>query len=200
MLEKNIYVKFNNSIINKIKSLNSKDIIILSNRTEAYFLKDPIDSKQPIKDKEYVDLLLKKWVLNVDKFAKILNNEKIYLVIFAPTPIFRDSQDVITYDLCTQEWFRSYNAIPKGCKTKQNRKELILRKKPIMKALKKLEKDNKNVFIYDPFEILCPESNKECSIFLDNKQIMYDDDHISSLGAELIYPSFNNFLLNNGLI
>lgn len=193
---------------NFISELKDNDIVILSSRWEHYLYEDFYnlphksrrrllfsDNGQPIDSEEVFQIFEQK----IEKIAIDLKDKNLKLIIFAPLPVFKGSQNPSPSWACTKEWFRPL--LNKNCSAKyqESRKNIEKRNIKINEVFNRLKKKNKNIYIYDPFNLLCP-SETICSTINNDIILFRDDDHLSRDGAKYLLPSFIDFLKINELI
>ncbi len=190
------------------KKLNKGDIILFSSRLEDhlyedFFNKDASDTRRKhfsdngeyINNKQTLDLYIDK----LEIIAKQATTKGINIVVMAPLPVFKGMQYTRESYTCQKEWFRPL--IPDECKIDNfvEKKSVILnRVEPIQKELYLLSEENKNLFIYDIFDYLCPDDICSTSIF--GIKMFRDDDHFSKEGALYLKENFIEFLQKNRLI
>jgi peptidoglycan/LPS O-acetylase OafA/YrhL len=119
-----------------------------------------------------------------ERFIDALKPLGLKVLFDAPKPIFRSPP------FRCSDWFNRRNPI---CRPgfEVSREELLLRRKPAMEALDRLQQA-RNILVWDPFPILCSESN--CSAFDGENPVFFDGDHLSSYGNRLLVPSFTQRL------
>ncbi len=116
------------------------------------------------------------WISSLENFANIANKQNAKIIIQTPTPEWVKEKN----KLCStqnKQWFNSMN--PRDCQIKSdffiNEKTGIYRN--LFKKLYKLSITNQNIYLFDTYKFVCPEST--CSFSKDGKDIYRDDDHIS---------------------
>ncbi len=112
------------------------------------------------------------------------------IIIFMPLPRFS-----YPGTLCTPEWFKNGKWLSEICTV--DKAELIKRFKDSYATITNL---NPKVLKYNPLDILCPDN--ECQIIDSNTKeyLFVDGHHLSSFGAEYLYPSFSEFLIKENLL
>ena len=131
-----------------------------------------------------------------EKAIKIAATKKASVILIGPTPYF---EKIAPYRLCAKAWFRPAFAIPKNCTALAPRARLANEASGFSQYLTRLTKEHKNVFLYDAFDVLCPQDVKYCTSSKSGRSLYKDSDHLSSYGAESLYPSFTSFLHHNHL-
>lgn len=118
-----------------------------------------------------------------EEFIPTINRLKslgFNIVIDAPKPIFASPP------YRCSDWFNQMNPICKGGTTIK-RDYLLNLREPVVQSLNKID----GIYIWDPFPILCPSSQKECSPFDKNgKPMFFDGDHLSGYGNKILYSDF----------
>jgi len=130
----------------------------------------------------------------IDEIAKKLQFRGIKLVIFAPIPVFRGDENPLPLEACTQEWFRPFISIKCPSNYNEEKENIKIRNKYISNSLAKLSNRHENVYIFNPFDLLCPDK-KICTTLVDGKKLFRDDDHLSREGAKYLFDDFKDFLL-----
>lgn len=97
-----------------------------------------------------------------------------------PVPAFRCS-----------DWFNKNNPIGRNG-ISISREELDGHRNNVMEVLQTIVQDQPNMFIWDPFKILCPD--KTCSAFEGERVVFFDGDHLSNYGCQKLKKSFLNDL------
>ena len=133
------------------------------------------------------------------EIADKLLKKGIKLVIFAPLPVFRGVANPPPDWACTKEWFRPFAS--KSCSSyyQEKRSNIEVRNQSIRDAFERTQSKYSNVYIYDPFDLLCP-SKSLCKTIVDDTKIFRDDDHLSRDGARYLYKDFNEFLYTNNIL
>ncbi|PZD74475.1 O-acetyltransferase OatA [Acaryochloris thomasi RCC1774] len=119
------------------------------------------------------------------EIVKKFSDLSMTVVIDAPKPVFSSPP------FRCSDWFNASNPVCSSAFTTE-RDFLLGYRKPVMDKLNKLASHSSNVFIWDPFPILCKAD--ECSAFDGNQPLFYDGDHLSSYGSRALYPSFLSVL------
>jgi peptidoglycan/LPS O-acetylase OafA/YrhL len=104
------------------------------------------------------------------------------LVIFeAPKPIFRAPA------FRCSDWFNRRNPICAGGLT-MSRDYLLQYRKPILDAMHTLSQRHEHVYVWDPFDALCPTMT--CEAVVNGSPLFLDGDHLSAHGNRVLYPEF----------
>jgi hypothetical protein len=115
-----------------------------------------------------------------------LRQKKVHVLLDAPMPIFKSPP------FRCSDWFNHMNPI---CSSGfiMSRDFLLKHREPVMDSIAILKKRHSNLSIWDPFFVLCKDSN--CSAFDGDKPLFFDQDHLSGHGARALAPSFREKLL-----
>ena len=107
----------------------------------------------------------------------------VYVLIDAPKPVLKSPP------YRCSDWFNKMNPI---CSPELSvKREFLLKlRQPVMDSLRILENRHKNLFVWDPFFVLCEEEN--CSAYDGDKPLFFDGDHLSGHGNRILTPSFRN--------
>ena len=108
------------------------------------------------------------------------------VVIFeAPTPIFRAPA------FRCSDWFNRRNPI---CVSglKMSRDYLLEYREPVLEAMTRLSRRHERVYVWDPFNTLCP--TMMCEAVVNGSPLFLDGDHLSAHGNRVLYPEFVEFL------
>jgi peptidoglycan/LPS O-acetylase OafA/YrhL len=185
--------------------LEKGDNVILSSFLERNFIEgtlikrfkdNPIqrysrDWKKPISANE----ALKDWSNEVQRLAQSLHARGINLILIAPHPTFPENNPIV----CTKEWFRPDTSTC-SAKFSISREKFRQRILPISSVLTRLSKENANIYVFDPFPLLCPPSNTLCFPNIGDTQLYTDEHHLSTEGSLFLYDDFTSFLSRNNLL
>ena len=181
-----------NHVLNKI---SKNDIVIISERHERNFAPKMLDERHepPFLFFENNNQISRREATNrfgeyLKTLYKEINKKNASLIIFQPTHSFKGI--TLPPNVCRQ-WFASLN---KECK-----KGLTINRDSVLDNLSYIrdmhirisEETNNGITIFDPFPILCPPNQIECSQILNGKPLYLDGDHLSEEGALIMK---NNFL------
>ena len=110
------------------------------------------------------------------------------VLIDAPKPIFKAPAN-----RCS-DWFNHMNPICAAGLT-INRDVLEQLRAPQMRLLGHLQREYSNLYVWDPFPLLCPDSL--CSAFDDSQlPLFFDSNHLSGHGNRVLEASFSTALLS----
>ena len=193
---------------NFIKKMRSGDIVLLSSRWEHQLYEDFYNLEHSSRRRKLFskdgiqithDQAINIFENKLDQIADKLLKKGIKLVIFAPLPVFRGVANPPPDWACTKEWFRPFAS--KSCNSyyQEKRSNIEERNQSIQDAFERTERKYSNVYIYDPFDLLCP-SKSLCTTIVDETKIFRDDDHLSRDGARYLYKDFTNFLYTKNLL
>jgi peptidoglycan/LPS O-acetylase OafA/YrhL len=136
------------------------------------------------------------WLDHVADLANQLESKQASLVVLATIPEFEWEVNP-TSEICKQQWFRP--SPPATCAGKtQDKQELLRRHQHINEALEAIAAKHPNLYVYKPFDLLCP--GETCSTSLNGELIYRDYSHLSYLGAEYLHDDFTEFLKENSLL
>ena len=150
-----------------------------------------------LKKRESKEKHFNEWLTALVNYAKLLDTKGAKIIISNPTPEFPDAW----HRLCKgqyDQWFNKFSR--KDCTLPKNR---FISKGgkyyEIIENLKEISKSSKNIYIFDAFETMCPEST--CR-FSENGRILYrDSTHISNYAIlNKIAPDLLIFLKKNNIL
>jgi peptidoglycan/LPS O-acetylase OafA/YrhL len=107
---------------------------------------------------------------------------QVYVLFAEPTPIFKAPT------FRCSDWFNRSNPICVG-QNEQSRQELERLRAPIVQAMAQLAKGNRDIYLWDPFPVLCPKAT--CTTYSKDRPLFFDGDHLSNYGNLVIYPSLS---------
>jgi len=97
-----------------------------------------------------------------------------------PAPAFRCS-----------DWFNRSNPVcVSGLEV--SRDYLLQYREPILDAMNRLSRRHERVYVWDPFNTLCPTTT--CEAVVNGSPLFLDGDHLSAHGNRVLYPEFADFL------
>lgn len=187
----------NKRVYNQINRLDYQEnnIIILSSYLAYYFGQPRIGTRRYERINYYLESgvtenpqdALVRWLKELKKFAQDNQNTKI--VVMFPTP---EMPDLYPLDLCTQEWFRRKPS--DKCFVKIEREELTKKNEKFTIILRREIESIPNLVAFDPFALLCPESEKYCHAVQDNQRLYSDENHLTLQATDKIRDNFLQFL------
>jgi peptidoglycan/LPS O-acetylase OafA/YrhL len=191
-----------------LNQLNKGDIVVLSSRWEHHMFQDFYNlehstrKRQLFNDNENPiapDTALRIFINNLSRVVDLAGLKGIKIIVVAPLPVFKGINNPPGPWACSDEWFRPFPA--KNCNNNysEERNSIEARTLAIKDSLLALALHKKNLFVYNPFDLLCPNKDK-CSTSIRGVKIFRDDDHLSREGALFLKEDFINFLKSNLLI
>ena len=206
----NLIKDIKNEIISKV---NQGDILFISIRMPYQFIEkwyEQIDDFHFLKndvlleDKNSYKRHFAEWLNSINQLTKILSSKNVKVILFNPTPEFpqvlNKFRDVRLCRVHNSQWFNQFGredcsfSYPLNYLTSSSGKYF-----EIIKEIELLSKDNKNMYIFNTLEVLCPGS--KCHYIMDGKPIYKDDDHITSFTAtNLLVPKLLEFIEAQNII
>jgi hypothetical protein len=136
-------------------------------------------------------------------FAKAINQltedmapRGVRIILFGSMPSF-DSRAKMSLPMttCQQEWFRPHWSISPQCQPVLiNRSAEENRLAPLRDLLNQLDQSIPNLTVFNPFNSLCPPSQRECSTHAGERMLFSDGDHLTNAGAKQVSEAFLRFL------
>ena len=120
--------------------------------------------------------------LGMQEFAQTLARRGVKLVVQAPLPKLDDSATV-----CVPTWYMRART---SCLTPKLRD--LQARALALSLTRELARSEPNVLIWDPYELLCPEST--CSHFQAGRPLFRDNHHLSLYGGRFLGPHFLAYL------
>jgi hypothetical protein len=117
------------------------------------------------------------------------------VVIISPMPYF---SNIVPAIHCQKSWYRPAFSIPKECTAYVSRRKLKQEMAATNSFISGLSTGHENVF--DAFRTLCPDQQSSCTNMRNGMSLYKDDNHLSSYGAEMLYPDFIAFLRRHNLL
>ena len=148
---------------------------------------------------KFIDGTLTSYINLLENFLKNNTSKNINIVYFAPSPKY---PAVGPGSLCTLQWFRPAWAISDRCKygLTEDLNEQLARRNDFLIAIKYLEKNYSNFYVFDPFDVLCGSDGKLCTPLRDGHILYRDESHLTEYGSEVMSEPFIQFLVNHGLL
>ena len=195
-LRKNLSSKNNNhqkSIEDYLsKNIKNKDLVIIFNHLNKVFQEK---KNQTHKERELFREGINAWLTNLENFVNKMDKKGVNVIIFKPHPLFTDfkkSKSINTLT-CFRSNIKLY--INKSCYAEFERAKQRESLKLISHKLDLLALKNHNLFVFDPFPILCKDE-KICKNIVNNKITYFDESHLNNYGGELLYDDFYKLLKN----
>jgi len=148
----------------------------------------------PAGTKHDVDANLRDYAAALAALAQRLAAVHASLVVVAPGP----EHPGYAPETCTPQWFKPAWSLPSTCSYSE-RAPLIQNDAPVRRALYEVARANANVFVYDPFSILC-QSDSRCFVSHAGQSLYADDNHLNVNGATFLYDDFMKFLWRNNIV
>jgi peptidoglycan/LPS O-acetylase OafA/YrhL len=174
-----------------VKQAERGDVLFLSSlRLNRYGDQWTLFPDAKVKDTQVSALAVRDRTLALEEAKSMLaglDGSGLKIIIDAPKPILRAPP------FRCSDWFNMHNPI---CQPglSISRAELLEYRKPIMESIAKLEAYRPDIYVWDPFAILCPTDT--CSAFDENaKPLFFDGDHLSGHGNNVLSPSFQALLI-----
>jgi hypothetical protein len=124
-------------------------------------------------------------VEEADNVLDRLVRDGAVIIFEAPKPIFRAPA------FRCADWFNVKNPICKPGLT-ISRDYLLHYRTPVLDAMISLSRRHEHVYVWDPFETLCPTAT--CAALVNGLPLFLDGDHLSANGNRVLYPNFLGFL------
>ena len=181
--DKNYKTKLKN--LHKKLSLYKDKTIIISIRLSHYLEKDWI--LKNTSDQSYSNKI-QNIIFNFEKFFDTFQNSKFILINAIPESKTHTEECIFNEFLRKKINYDIFN------KCHFNKKSDQKRYLDFTKTLKIIKKNRKNVFIFDPYNLLCPDT--KCHNFDLNKDffILIDKDHLSIEASKYLGDYLNEFL------
>lgn len=118
----------------------------------------------------------------LSQFLHHFDDMDIDILIDAPKPVLK------TQPYRCSDWFNRDNPIAEpGSRID---KELLLQiREPVIKSMDILHNQFNNLYIWDPFYILCENDG------IPNRPLFFDGDHLTGFGNRILIPSFKEKIL-----
>ena len=114
-----------------------------------------------------------------------LSDSGLYVIVDVPKPTLKAPP------YRCSDWFNQDNPIcSEGSSI--SRIEMEHLRKPILRSMQEMQKENTNFHLWDSFSVLCP--GKVCTSHINNRPLYFDADHLSGYGNKVLYPSFKQLL------
>lgn len=144
---------------------------------------------------------LNSWKSSLEDLSKEVQHRGLHLVLIAPRPFFKTPVDAQGFAL-------DYSTIHCGimpelkreCQLRANRAALLEGLSQIRDYQDQLSNNYHAVKVYDPFPVLCPPAQTDCTTVVSGQLAYYDNHHLNGYGSGLLYEDFRKFLATNNLI
>ncbi len=176
------------------------DIIFLSIRIPFYFGGTYYQDKQALqrfikRDGSFVSQKehFNEWIASVVNLASIAQKQGAKVIIQTPTPEWEKEYINPTCSTSNIQWFNSLNKKNCQIESKFFIDEETGLYKHINAKLNKLSSTHKNIYLFDTYKVVCPDS--KCSFTRDGIDIYYDDDHFSfGWARDFLSPEISRFI------
>jgi peptidoglycan/LPS O-acetylase OafA/YrhL len=160
------------------------DSIIIINNLRAYLL--GVQHEQAKKS----------FVQSIEQFSGDMAKRGVNVILFAPIPSFDSRKEVrLPMTVCQQEWFRPQSSLSPQCQPVLiNRSAEENRLAPLSGLLNQLDQSIPNLTVFNPFNSLCPPSQRECSTHAGERMLFSDSNHLTNAGAKQVSEAFLRFL------
>jgi peptidoglycan/LPS O-acetylase OafA/YrhL len=120
-----------------------------------------------------------------DQVIERLTRHGAVVIFEAPKPIFRSPP------FRCSDWFNRRNPVCVSGLT-MSRDYLLQYRQPLLDEMDRLSQRHAHVYVWDPFDTLCPAET--CEAVINGSPLFFDGDHLSAHGNRLLYPKFLEFL------
>lgn len=166
------------SVLNIHKSLNDEPNPVIVRASSQANITTPEDAYHQI-EQELLEI------------AQRLKTIGVRLIVQAPFP-----EHPLHSEQCTPTWFSAGSELRPACFTD---KSIVLDyRQPFVDALKVVQQQTDNLYVWDAFDQLCPGSS--CSHFDKGKPLFLDDDHISAYESKALSSNFISYLKMHALL
>ncbi len=181
----------------------SGDVIVLSGRYSAYFGSPslPLHQRQLRLSRRLPKALnmevttgefLRDWSLRLSEFLDHIDQKGVNAIIILPPPEFPYSGARCVNPL------NRLNGSGQECKA--SRGWLLQNRSSFVEKIYHIQSRHRNLFVWDPFSSLCPESSSCLTVDKSGKSLFSDATHLSNFGARSLYPDFRYFIEKNKII
>lgn len=129
------------------------------------------------------------WYSKLGDLALNLEDKGLKLIVMGPPPIF-DFNDIYNCQFFVLGF--------KPCEI--SREKLLPSIYSVMQSLESALAGRKNSYIFNTFDILCPQTSLNCSPIFEKNFLYRDKDHLNTYGSRFLSTSFLKFLIRNGLL
>jgi peptidoglycan/LPS O-acetylase OafA/YrhL len=127
------------------------------------------------------------WTKRLSTLARKLDKRDLKLIVIGPIPMFR-FEDV---RFCNSQKVNTCSIEREGMATQVDK---------VMDQLDRLARKHENVFVFDPFPVLCPPESRRCYSRKDGIFMYRDKEHLNVHGATLLARPFTEFLKASGAL
>lgn len=144
-----------------------------------------------------------RWLDDVSRLGALLHRRGIRLVLVAPLPVFRGASDPLPLQACERSLRKLVlGRLQSNCVQtfSADRAELLARFAAIRSGMRNLEQRQPDLFVFDPFPVLCPEAQTHCTTLAAGQVRFRDSNHLSPAGALALRPDFVRFLTRHQIL
>jgi peptidoglycan/LPS O-acetylase OafA/YrhL len=171
----------------RLEDVRPGDQLVLSSKLPGYLL----DANPKVQAQSMAS-----YASAIRNLASELQKRGAGLIITGPLPTFKNRPEIsVPMSLCQREWYRPFRELPPGCApTFVSRADQVERLIPLQELLLSLEKEISNLHVFQPFSLLCPDDDRQCSTHRGVRMLFVDSNHLSREGLKLLEEPFLNFL------
>ena len=138
----------------------------------------------------------KAFVKAIEQLTGDMAQRGVNVILFAPIPSFDSRKEVrLPMTVCQKEWFRPQSSLSPQCQpVLTNRSAQENRLAPLRDLLNQLDQSIPNLTVFNPFNSLCPPSQRECSTHAGERMLFSDSNHLTNAGAKQVSEAFLRFL------
>jgi len=166
------------------KQVRPGDSIVIVNNLKSYLLGVQHEQAQ------------KAFIKAIEQLTGDMAQRGVDVILFAPIPSFDSREEVhLPMTVCQKEWFRPQWSISPQCQPVLiNRSAEESRLAPLRGLLNQLNQSIPNLTIFNPFNSLCPPSQRDCSTHAGERMLFSDSNHLTNAGAKHVSEAFLRFL------
>lgn len=176
------------------------DIVLLSMRMPrhfggTYYEFPPLDFVFIKKDGSFgsQENYFNEWIASVVNLANIAQKQGAKVIIQTPTPEWEKEYVKKRCSTSNVQWFNSLNKTNCQIESKFFIDEQTGIYRHLLKKLSKLSSSHQNIYLFDTYKIVCPES--KCSYIKNGFDIYQDDDHLSfGWARDFLSPEISRFI------
>lgn len=133
---------------------------------------------------------------SIRELAGKLEDRGASLILIAPLPSYPQRSALsVPASLCLPEWYRPARLPLQACMPMLVDRQSELRRLASLKTyLLSLETQIPNLRVFDPFPVICPAHQSNCSTHRGAVMLFTDSNHLSREGVRLLEPSFLAFI------
>jgi len=133
------------------------------------------------------------WIAAVVNLANVAKQKGTKVIIQTPTPEWEKQNNILKCSTIDKYWFNSWKKTDCQIKSKFFIDEEKGIYKHLFEKLNQLSTSHKNVYLFDTYKIVCPEST--CRFNRDGADIYSDDDHLSvGWARDFLAPKIYKFI------